>query len=806
MATGLKDAEIVIIGGGIVGLALAYHLTKRGKRDLLVLEKGTLTSGSTWHAAGNIGQLRSSANLTRIVSMSVALYRGLEAETGVATDWREVGSLRVASSPERWLELKRAATMARTFGLEVELLGPDACRKLYPLMSPEGIVGGAFTPSDGYIQPAGLAMALARGARNGGAAIVEGVRVTGLVRKGRRIVEVETERGRLRCALVVNAAGMWARQVGRMAGVEVPVAAFENQYIITEPIAGMPKDLPVIRDNDNYLYARPEVGGLLVGAVDKENPPFGRGGVPWEFERQLLPEDWERFEPALKLITRRLPVLNEVGVRSFVNGPLPMSADGEPVMGFAPGLDNFFLACGFVAGIGQAGGAGEAMAEWIVAGRPPFDLWRHDCRRLSPLDACENYVYTAAQESLARHYDVHFPGEEHPVGLGARQSPLHGRLEARRAVFGQTFGWSRPNWFAPEGAEAHERASFAEPSWFEPVGREHRAVRERVGLADQSSRGKFELSGPNALAALQRLAAADCDVPPGRIVRSLFLNEAGGIEADLTIARLGPERFYLVGGAATTGRDFDWLARRLPEEGAALADRSTANAAILVAGPKARELLAQVAETDTGDAALPHHGCKEIELGYASALVLRYSDLGERAYEIHLPAEQARPVYDRLWRAGRELGLASVGERALESLRIEKAVPLWGADLSPDVSPLDAGLEARIAWEKGEFLGRAALARIRERGSPGWHFAIFTLKEERPVFGGEALVREGAVAGSITSAHFGYTVGRPVLLGYVEAAAAEAFGGWEVETFAERFAAERLTAAPYDPEGARLLG
>lgn len=804
MATGLKDAEIVIVGGGIVGLSVAYHLTRLGKKDVLLIEKGTLTSGSTWHAAGNIGQLRTSANLTRLVSMSVALYRRLEAETGVAPDWREVGSLRIASSEERWRELRQAATMARIFGLEVELVSPAEAKRLYPLISLDGVVGGAFTPSDGYIQPAGVAMALAKGARSRGARIVERVRVTGFVRKGRRIAEVKTEEGAIRCDLVVNAAGMWARPVGRMAGADVPVAALENQYIVTEPIEGMPKNLPVIRDNDNYLYARPEVGGLLVGAVDKENPAFGVGGVPWDFERQLLPEDWERFEPAYRLIARRLPVLDEVGVRSFVNGPLPMTPDGEPIMGYAPGLENFFLACGFVAGIGQGGGAGEAMAEWIVAGRPPFDLWRHDCRRLSPLEASENYVYTAAQDAFARHYDIHFPGEEHPVGVGARQSPLHDRLKERRAVFGMKFGWSRPNWFAPEGMTPTERASYGRPNWFLPVGEEHRAVRERAGLADRTSRGKFLLSGPKALDALQRLVAADCAVAPGRIVRGLLLNEAGGIEADLVVARLAEDRFYIVTGAATTRRDFDWLVRRLPEAGATLADVSTANAAILVAGPKARELLAEIAETDISDSALPHHGCKAIEAGYADALALRYSDLGELAYELHLPVEQALSVYDRLGAAGAALGAANVGHRALDSLRIEKAVPMWGPDLTPDVTPLDAGLESRIAWAKGDFTGKRALEALRAKGTE-WRFAVFTLDEDRPAFGGEALVLNGAIAGQVTSAHYGYTVGRPVLLGYVRADAAGAQDGWQIEAFAERFPAERLTAAPYDPKDARLL-
>ncbi|MCZ6722223.1 MAG: FAD-dependent oxidoreductase [Proteobacteria bacterium] len=403
-------AAIVIVGGGIIGCAIAYHLTKRGHRDVVLLEKSRITYGSTWHAAGNIGQLRSSRALTKIVTMSVEQFRSLERETGVSPDWREVGSLRIASSEERWRELEGAAAGARGFGFEVELVTPEECKRLYPYISLEGVVGGAFTPSDGYVQPSGVTEAFAKGAREGAARILEGVRVTGFERTGRRILKILTDQGAIRCDLVINAAGMWAREVGAMAGVAVPVAAFENQYLITEPIPDLPRDLPVIRDNDNYFYARPEVGGLLVGTVDKENPPFGRGGIPPDFERQLLPEDLERFEPALGRITRRLPILSELGVRDVVNGPLPMSVDGEPIVGFA--LDNFFLACGFVAGIGQAGGAGAVIAEWLTEGRPPFDLSALDCRRFSSSAYSEDELYAAAERALAHHYDIHDPDDE----------------------------------------------------------------------------------------------------------------------------------------------------------------------------------------------------------------------------------------------------------------------------------------------------------------------------------------------------------------------------------------------------------
>jgi sarcosine dehydrogenase len=778
----LSDHEIIVIGGGIVGCSIAYWLTKMGKTDVAVLEKSGVTHGSTWHAAGNIGLLRTSANLSRIARMSVELYGRLEEETGLNPEWRPVGCLRIAGSEARMMELRAQLTAARTFGLDVELVGPDEACELYPLMSPEGVVGGIFCPSEGYAEPASLTQAIARGARMGGAVIHEGVRVTGLTTRDGRITEVVTDQGSVRAEVVVNAGGNWAGEIAALAGLNVPTCALENQYIITEPYADMPKDLPVLRDNDSFLYARPEVGGLLVGAVDSVNPPFGRDGIPPDFGRELLPENWDRWSESVEPLVRRLPFLNEVGIRSLINGPLPTTPDVEPILGFAPGIENFFLACGVTAGIGQGGGLGRVVAEWLVEGRPSLDLWRFDMHRFAPTHYARDFVYDSAQYGMGHHYGIHYPGEERGLDVGARTGPLHGALAARGAVWGTSFGWTRPNWFAPEGVAPVDEASYGWPNWFEFVAAEHCAALKTGGLVDLTSQSRFDVSGPGALSFLQTFATADLDLPAGAITRSPFCNETGGIEAELLVARIAPDRFILIGGASTTARDFAWLEGHADGHDVALRDASIGRAAIGLIGPAGSELLSRISDLAEGD--WPDHTAREIELGYASALALRHGGFGLPAIELHCAAECARYVYDRLRDAGDDLGIVDVGHRALDSLRIEAGIPRWGADINTDVTPHDCGLA--VALDKGEFLGREALAQIAKDG-PKWALRRFTLDEKTSVFGGEAVVADGDVVGSISSATFGHAIGRPVLLGYLPPDIAARDGVvYEIEAFAER--------------------
>ncbi len=803
------SAEIVIIGGGAIGCSIAYHLAKLGKRDVLLLEKAGLTQGATWHAAGLVGQLRSKRNLTRMLRTSVELYGRLEAETGQATDWKPVGSLRLASSKDRWAEIRATATTARSFGFELHLVSAEEAQKLFPLMTTEGVVGAAYIPSDGYIDPSSLTQALAKGARQGGVTIQEGVRVTDLVVEDGRVTQVVTDHGTVRAEVVVNAAGMWARDLGALAGVAIPAAAVEHQYMVTEKLADLPADLPTLRDPDNNFYLKPEVGGLAIGGWEDGAPTFGQdGGIPPGFARELLASNFERFEQIALPAAARVPVLNEVGVRNLINGPIPVSADGEPIMGPAPGLENFFIACGFTAGIAACGGAGRAMAQWIAEGDPGMDLWAFDIRRFGPHHAGTRYLHERAVESYGRYYKIHWPAEEMRSGRGARRSPLYGLLKDKGAVFGSKFGWERPNWFAPAGVEAEDRPSFERPNWFEQVGAEHRAVRERVALIDVSSFSKFEVSGPGAFDFLQGLAANDLDKAPGAVVYTQLCNDRGGIEADLTIVRRAEDRFYVVTGSGFGVRDGGWIRSHMPGDGSVgFRELTPAISVINLCGPDSRAVLEKVAEGAVDNAAFPYMTAAELRIGYAPVLALRLTYVGELGYELHVPSDYAAHLYETLWAAGAEFGIANVGYRAIDSLRMEKRYLYWGADITPDYSPYEAGLGFCVKLGKGEFLGRDALARIKEAGV-GQKLCSFTLDTPVQVHGGEAILHAGEVLGVATSATYGHSLGQSIVFGYLPIGVAgpnDSGDDYEIEVFCERLPARRHDRPLYDPDRARIL-
>ncbi|MGH6949104.1 MAG: GcvT family protein [Kiloniellales bacterium] len=802
----MRDAaEIVIVGGGAVGCSIAYHLAKLGKRDVLLLEKSGLTHGATWHAAGLIGQLRSKRNLTRLLQMSVELYGRLEAETGQATDWKPVGSLRLASSEARWKEIRRTATTARSFGFELHLLDPKEAALKFPPIDPKGLVGAAFIPSDGYIDPSSLTQALARGARNGGVEIVEGVTVTGFTLEKRRVSGVVTDQGTIRCDTVVNAAGMWAREIGEMAGVAVPTAAVEHQYLVTEKVKDLPRDLPTLRDPDKLFYLKPEVGSFAIGGWEADTVPFGERGIPKAFGRELLQGNFDRFEQIATLIAERLPLLSELGVRNLINGPIPMSPDGEPILGLAPELDNFFVACGFTAGIAGCGGSGQAMAAWIVEGAPPFDLWSFDIRRFGPHHVAPKYLYARCVESYGRYYLLHPPGEEMKSARGLRRSPLYETLKSANAVFGARFGWERPNWFAPPGTRARDEPSFERPNWFEAVGEEHRAVRERVAVIDQSSFSKFRIHGKGAAAFMQHIAANDLGRPPGSVVYTQLLNDKGGIEADVTVTRTAEDSFYLVTGSGFGVRDRNWIERQLPRDGSVVVDEVTSTHAVInLCGPKSRAILGALADRDVSNEVFPYMTAQELRLDTAPVLALRVSYVGELGWELHVPVDYALGLYEALWRAGQDHGIANAGYRAIESLRLEKRYLYWGADITPDYTPWEAGLGFAVALDKGDFVGRDALLDAKERG-PRRKLCYFTLDNWAPVAGGEAILRNGKVLGVTSSGGFGYTLGKPIVFGYL---ATEEAGhdDYEIEVDCEPVPAKRHARALYDPERKRLLG
>jgi sarcosine dehydrogenase len=800
------QARIVVIGGGAVGCSIAYHLAKAGQRDVLVLEKSGLTHGSTWHAAGLVGQLRSKRNLTRLMQYSAQLYGKLEAETGQATEWKPVGSLRLASSEERWSELKRMATTARSFDFELHTLSAKEVQEKFPLIAPDGIVGAVFVPNDGSVEPSSLTMAYAKGARADGVRIVENVLVTGFEADGRRITRVLTDQGAIACEIAVNAAGIWARDVAKMAGVQVPAGAVEHQYLITEKSNAIPAGLPTLRDPDRIFYLKPEPGALAVGGWEKGTPTFGANGVPFSFGRELLQPNQERLEQFVLPAAERLPILNELGIRTVINGPIPISPDGEPIMGLAPERDNFYVACGFTSGIAASGGAGRAMAEWIVEGEPGLDLWAFDVRRFGSHHMSAKYLAERSVDSYWRYYQIHYPIEELSSARGGRRSPLYPLLAAKNAVFGSRFGWERPNWFAPAGSEAIDRPSFeGRPNWFAPVGAECRAARERAVLIDQSSFSKYEISGSGAFAALQRLAANDLDKPTGALVYSQLCNERGGIEADLTFARLDDNRFYMVTGSAFGVRDMGWISKHLPTDGSvAVHELTSARATINLAGPLSRQILEKVADGDVSNETFPYMTARELRIGFAPVLALRVTYLGELGYELHLPTEYGAHVYELLWAAGRDFGLADAGYRAIDSLRLEKRYLYWGSDITPDYTPYEAGLGFAVSLKKqSDFIGRMALEKAKAAG-PRRKLVTLLVDADVQLYGGEAIRRDGKVLGVTSSAGWGHTIGKAIALGYVPAEQA-GHADYEIEAFTRRHAAARIDGAAVDPERKKIL-
>jgi 4-methylaminobutanoate oxidase (formaldehyde-forming) len=798
-------ARIVVIGGGAVGTSIAYHLSRAGARDVVLLEKTRLTDGATWHAAGLVGQFRSQPSLTRMMQDSVRLFETLGSETGQETGWKPVGSLRVAVSRDRWKEFRRAATAARGFGFEMVLLTPDEAKRRYPLMSTDGIVGAAFIADDGYVDPYSLTQSFAKGIRANGGRIFEGVMVTGLTRAGGRITHVVTDQGAIEAEIVVNAAGLWARQIGWMAGVNLPAGVVRHQFMVTDKSNLIPDDLPTFRDPDGGYYAKPEPGALAVGGWERStlavNPVEG---FPWRNAHHLFDGDLDRMAEVFEPAARRIPVLNSLGMRTIINGPIPISPDGEPVMGLAPGLENFYVACAFTSGIAASGGAGKAMANWILEGDPGLDLWAFDVRRFGPLHANPRYLHDRAVESYSRYYDIRWPGEEGKAARGARRSPLYQILKTKGAVYGSKFGWERPNWFAPDGNTATggwERRGEAGT-----IGREHRAAREGVVTIDMSSFTKFEITGPRATIFLQHLAVANVDRMPGRAAYTQLCNARGGIEADVTIIRRAEDRFWLITGSALGVRDGGWLRANLARfgaDGVEVRDITSANGVINLAGPRARKVLQRVTDADVGPEAHPFMTAREINIGYAPALAYRVTYIGELGWELYIPVEYMQHAYETLHEAGADLGLSDIGYKAIDSLRLEKRYLAWGADITPGENPIEAGLEFLIDWAKPDFLGAEALARIRAEGATR-KLVCLALDDPLAVFGGEAILVDGAPVGQTTSGNFGYSVGKSLVLGYLprELAAGNAF---EVEAFGRRTGAVRIDGAAYDPERRKIL-
>ncbi|MEH6631001.1 MAG: FAD-dependent oxidoreductase [Halopseudomonas aestusnigri] len=812
------SAKIVVIGGGAIGTSIAYHLAKAGETDVVLLEKSKLTEGATWHAAGLVGQFRSQQNLMSLMRDSVTLFDTLAEETGQETGWRKVGSIRIASTQDRWQELLKSHSAARAVGFEMDVLSPNEARDLYPLMEAGDLVGAAFIPEDGHVDPYSLTQAYAKGVRQKGGRVIEGVMVKELVREKignkERITHVVTDHGTIEVGIVVNAAGLWARQVGQMAGVELPAGVVQHQYFVTEKTPDIPDGIPCFRDPDGGFYAKPEPGALAIGgweqSTDKVNP---KEGFPWHCERHLFDPNMDRLEEIFGPALHRFPILNELGVRTIINGPIPISPDGEPVIGPVPGLDNFFAACSFTSGIAASGGVGKAVANWILEGDPGLDLWAFDIRRFGSLQSGHKFLHDRAVESYSKYYDIHWPGEELETARGARRSPLYSRLKQEGAVFGSKFGWERANWFAHGDILQEDKFGFDRPGQAETVGREHKAAREKAVLVDQTSFTKFEISGPKACEFLQYMAVANVDKPVGGAAYSQFCNAKGGIEADVTIIRRAEDCFWLITGSALGVRDRAWLDAGLllfsehhqgsiGTQDVVLRDITSSLGVLNLQGPNARKILEKVCDEDISHSGFPFMSTRNIRICYAPALAYRVTYVGELGWELYIPTEYLEYAYETIMEAGQNDGLINMGYRAIDSLRLEKRYLAWGADINSDYNPFEAGLNFLIDWKKGNFLGREALLEIKEEGV-SQRMVTLLLDDPLPVFGGEAVYCEGQVVAQTTSGNFAYSLGKSLVLAYlpIELIGKEEF---EVQAFDKRSRAKLIKTSAYDPKGEKI--
>ena len=773
-----SHAQVIIVGGGIAGCSTAYHLTKLGITDVLLLEQGKLTSGTTWHAAGLVGQMRPNRNMTLMSKYGIELYATLEAETGLATGWKRCGSVNVASTPERMQVLRKQAALARSFGVEVQIITPREALDLYPILRTDDLQGAIWIPGDGKANPADLCMSLAKGARKRGARLIEGVEVTGVLTDKRRVVAVQTTQGEVRCETLVNCAGQWARQFGTLAGespgVNVPLYSAEHFYIVTDRIAGVHPMLPVMRDPDGFIYYKEEVGGLVMGGFEPQAKPWRIDPIPSDFQFQLLAEDWDQFEILMKNAIHRTPCLETAPIKMLLNGPESFTPDGNFILGEAPELGGYYVCAGFnSAGIANSGGAGRLMAEWIVGGEAPSDLWDVDVRRFGAYTANRKGLAERTGETLGLHYAMRWPRQELVTARPLRTSPLYDLLATQGAEFGSKHGWERVNYFRPAGA-ARPAHGLGSPGWLDWVIEEQRATREAVALYDQTSFGKLLLQGRDALKVLQRLCANQMDVAAGRMVYTAMLNERGGFESDLTVMRLAAERFLIITGSAQPVRDADWITRHIgADEFAVLTDVSAMWSVLSLMGPNARALLARLSPDDLSPAGLKFSCTKEIDLGFARVRAARMSYVGGPGYELYVPVEMARHVYLALHEAGAEFGLCNAGYYAIDALRIEAGRRAWGAELGPDENPFEAGLGVAIKLDKPTpFIGREALLVAQAQPLRKKLLTFVLLDPAAYAWGGEAVVIDGATVGELSSAGFSPKAGSCVALGYVRGAAA----------------------------------
>lgn len=843
-----SHARVVVIGGGVGGASIAYHLTLMGWRDVVVLERSELTSGSTFHSAGLVGQLRTSSNLTKMIRYSADLYRKLHAETEIDPGWREVGSLRLASSPARLEELKHLVAVSRSFGLPLELISAADAQKLFPLMTTDGVEGAVYLATDGYIDPTGLTMALVAGAKARGAQFCAHTRVRSITRANGRIAGVVTDRGTIATEIVVNAAGQWAGEIGRMVDLNFPIVSMAHLYLITKPM-GITQTLPTMRDPDLLVYYREEVGGLIMGGYERQPVAWALDGIPQDFNGKLLPPDWERFAPLMENAVRRVPALENAQVNMLLNGPEGFTPDAEYLMGPTT-VKGFWIAAAFCAhGLAGAGGIGKAMAEWIIEGHPEWDLWRLDHRRFGANYASQNYVLARTIETYAKYYDIHYPNEERQSARPLRLSPAYDRLVALGAVFGEKTGWERPNWFEGQtndnGRTANDggmikdggrqteisamkyiavrndnqpSANLQAPISFSPrgwtqyqwspqIGYEHLATRERAGLFDETSFAKISVRGAGALKLLQYLCDNDMDRPIGSVTYTQMLNPRGGIECDFTVTRLGSEQFQIVTGTAFGAHDLMHIQSHAPDDGSAIVEDVTSQYGCFgLWGPRARAILSGLTKADVSNGAFPYMTAQRIAIGDVPCLALRVTYVGELGWEFYFPMEYGRALWDTLWAAGESFGMVAGGYRAIESMRVEKGYRYWSADMGPDYTPYEAGLGFAVKLHKGDFIGRDALVKQKEKGITR-KLCCLTLDDASAIaIGNEPVRHNDRVVGWITSASYGYSAQKSICYTYLPIELAVLGTRLDVEMLGERIGAVVAQDPQWDPRGERVRG
>ncbi|WOD16968.1 GcvT family protein [Paraburkholderia kirstenboschensis] len=807
------QAEVVIIGGGIVGCSIAYHLTKLGITDVVLLERRHLTCGTTWHAAGLIGQLRNSRQMTELAKYTSDLLYELERETGQATGFKQNGSIGLALNESRFEELKRGASMAKNFGLDVQVVGPSDIKNLWPMLNLDSVVGGVFLPKDGQANPTDITQAFAKGARMRGAKIVENLKVEKLLVENGRAVGVETEEGFIKAKTVVLAAGMWSRGLAAAVGVSIPLHAAEHFYIVTEAVAGLPNNLPVLRVPDECAYYKEDAGKLLLGAFEPVAKPWGMSGIPEDFCFDALPDDFDHFEPILMNAANRVPALESTGIKTFFNGPESFTPDDRYLLGETAEVKDLFVACGFNSiGIQSSGGAGKALAEWIRDRRPPMDLSDVDVRRMHPFQGTKKYLHDRTTETLGLLYAMHWPFRQFDTARGARRSPLHDRLVAAGAVMGEISGWERANWYAEPGSTAKYEYDWGPQNWFKNSAAECLAVRDAVGLFDQTSFAKFLVQGPDATKALNWISVSEVDVPLGKMAYTQWLNPQGGMEADLTITRIATNSYMVVTAGATQTRDFSWLQRNIPENLRCVAtDISSSLAVFGVMGPNSRALLEKVSGEDLSNDAFPFATSREIQIGYARVRASRITFVGELGWEIYIPVEFALHVYEELVREGEAFGLKLAGYHAMNSCRTEKGYRHWGHDLTIEDNPLEAGLGFCVGWEKeGGFIGLDVLREVKNAGPLTRRMVQFQLEDpSKLLYHEEPIWCNGRIVGSITSGMYGHRVGGSLGMGYVNNADGVtadwlASSKFEIEVAWQKVPAKASLAPFYDPKNVRI--